>query len=66
MEAIIWLDQALADIVRSGGAISGGKSEFLMDGIKMVVFVRGSNGRTPEEAKVRKSLMGSLVSQSRK
>ena len=31
MEAIISLDQTLADIERSGGTISGEKSEFLMD-----------------------------------
>ena len=54
MEAIISLDQNLANIEPFGGTISGEKSEFLMDGIKMVAFVCGSNGRTPEEAKIRK------------
>ena len=42
MEAIISLDQTLADIERSGGTISREKSEFLMDGIKMVAFTCGS------------------------
>ena len=54
IEAIVSLDQTLADIERSGGTISGEKSEFLKDGIKMVAFICGSKGRTPEEAKVRK------------
>ena len=54
MEAIMSLDETLADIERSGGTISGEKSEFLMDGIKMVPFVCGSKGRTPEEVKIRK------------
>ena len=42
MEAIISLDESLADIERSGGTISGEKSKFLKDGIKMVVFICGS------------------------
>src|SRR5258706_7295089 len=54
MEAIVSLDQTLADIERSGGTISGEKSEFLKDGIKMGAFICGSKGQTPEEAKVRK------------
>ena len=54
MEAIVSLDETLADIERSGGTISGEKSEFLKDGIKMVAFMCGSKGRTPDEAKVRK------------
>ena len=54
MEAIVSLDETLVDIERSGGTIPREKSEFLKDGIKMVVFMCGSKGRTPEEAKVRK------------
>ena len=54
MEAIISLDQTLADIERSGGTISGEKSEFLKDGVKVVAFVCGSAGQTPEAAKVHK------------
>ena len=54
MEAIISLDQTLANIERSGGTVSGEKSEFLKDGVKVVVFVCGSAGRTPEAAKVHK------------
>ena len=54
MEAIVSLDETLADIERSGGTISGEKSEFLKDEIKMVAFMCGSKGRTPEEAKIRK------------
>ena len=44
----------LADIEQSSGTISGKKSEFLKDRIKMVAFICGSKGRTAEEAKVRK------------
>src|SRR5258705_10704901 len=54
MESINSLDEVLADIERSGGTISGEKSEFLTDGVKMVAFICGSEGRTPEEAKIRK------------
>ena len=54
MEAIVFLDETLADIEQSGRTISGEKSEFLKDGIKMVAFMCGSKGRTPEEAKIRK------------
>ncbi len=54
MEAISSLDQTLADIERSGGTVSGEKSEFLKDGVKVVAFVCGSAGRTPEAAKVHK------------
>ena len=54
MEAVISLDQTPADIEHSGGTISGEKSEFLKDGIKMVAFICGSKGRTPEEGKVSK------------
>ena len=44
MEAIVLLDEILADIERSGGTISEEKSEFLKDGIKMVAFICGSKG----------------------
>ena len=54
MEAIVSLDETLADIERSGGTISREKSEFLKDGIKMVAFMCRSKGQIPEEAKVRK------------
>ena len=54
MGAFVSLDETLADIERSGGTISGEKSEFLKDGIKMVAFICESKGRTPEEAKIRK------------
>ena len=54
MEVIISLDEMLADIEFSGGTISGEKSDFIKDGIKMVAFICGSKGRTPKEAKVRK------------
>ena len=54
MEVIVSLNETLADIEQSGGTISREKSEFLKDRIKMVAFMCGSKGRTPEEAKIRK------------
>ena len=54
MEAIVSLDETLADIGQSDGTISGEKSEFLKDGIKMVGFIYGSKGRMLEETKIRK------------
>lgn len=54
LEAIILVDKVLADIERAGGTIPGAKSEFLMEHIKIVAYVCGNEGRTPEETKVRK------------
>ena len=44
MEAIVSFDETLADIEQSGRTISGEKSEFLKDGIKMVAFMYRSKG----------------------
>ena len=44
MEAIVSLDDILADIERSSSTIFEEKSEFLKDGIKMVAFMCGSKG----------------------
>jgi len=54
LEAIISLDKILADIEYAGGTISGKKSKFLKEQIKIVAYVCGIDGRTPEEAKIRK------------
>jgi len=54
LEAIISLDKILADIEHAGGTISGKKSQFLKEQIKIVACVCGIDGRTPEEAKIRK------------
>ena len=54
MEAIISLDQTLADIERSGGTVLREKSEFLKDGVKVVAFVCRVEERTPEVVKVHK------------
>jgi len=54
LEAIILLDKILADIKGAGGTISGKKSEFLKEQIKIVAYVCGIDGRTPEEAKITK------------
>ena len=47
-------EEVLADIERSGGTISEEKSEFLKDRVRMVAFVCGWAGRTPDEVKVKK------------
>jgi len=54
LEAIISLDKILADIEHAGGRISGKKSEFLKEQIKIVAYVCGIDGRTSEEIKIRK------------
>jgi len=54
LEAIISVDRVLADIERAGDTISGAKSEFLMEKLKVVVYICGSNGRTPEDTKVQR------------
>jgi len=54
LEAMISLDKILANIERAGGTISGKKSEFLKEQIKIVTYVCGKDGRTPEDAKIRK------------
>jgi hypothetical protein len=46
------LDKVLADIERSGATISGEKSQFCMEGIKIVGFVCDARGRSPESAKI--------------
>ena len=52
--AIVSLDGVMADIERSGGAISGAKSGFLMLGLKVVAFVCDINRQHLEAVKVRK------------
>ena len=54
IESIISLDEVLADIERFRGTISREKSKFLKDRVRMVAFVCGSAGRTPNEVKVKK------------
>jgi len=39
LEAILSIDKAMADIKRAGGTISGAKSEFLMEQLKIVAYV---------------------------
>ena len=54
LEAIQSLDKVLADIERAGGTISGFKSAFVCEGLKIVAFVWDSEGRHPVAEKVRK------------
>jgi len=54
LEAIVSIDKVMADIERAGGTISGAKSEFLMEQLKIVAYVCGMDGRSPEEMKTRK------------
>jgi hypothetical protein len=43
-----------SDIERSGATFSGEKSQFCMEGIKIVGFVCDARGRSPETAKIAK------------
>jgi len=54
LEAIISVDRVLVDIERAGGRISGAKSEFLMEKLKVVAYICGSNARTPEDTKIQR------------
>jgi len=54
LEAIILQSKILADIERACGTISGKKSEFLKEQIKIVAYVCRIDRRTPEEAKIKK------------
>ena len=56
LEAIQNLDAVLADIERAGSKISGHKSVFIAEGMKVVAYVCDSNGRHPETEKVKKIL----------
>ena len=51
-EHIQLLDRTLKRLERAGCTISGTKSQFCMDGIKLVGFICGAEGRTPETAKI--------------
>ncbi len=55
LEHIINLDRVLSDIERAGATI-GPKSQFCMDGIKLVGYVCGAEGRLPDSQKVIKIL----------
>src|SRR5205085_130507 len=54
LEAIQALDEVLADIERAGGTISGLKSVFICEGLRIVAFVCDAEGRHPKSEKVRK------------
>ena len=54
LEAIQSHDDVLADIERTGKTISGFKSAFVCEGLKIVSFVCDSEGRQPVAEKVRK------------
>ena len=54
LEAIQSLDEVLADIERAGGTISGFKSAFVCEGLKIVAFICDSEGGHPVAEKVRK------------
>ena len=54
IELIISLDKVLADIESSRRTISGEKSEFLKDGVRMVACVYGWAERIPDKVKVNK------------
>jgi hypothetical protein len=51
-EHIQSLDRTLERLERAGCTISGTKSQFCMDGIKLVGYICRAEGRTPETAKI--------------
>jgi hypothetical protein len=55
LEHIYSLDRTLEHLERAGCKI-GPKSQFCMDGIKIVGFVYGAEGRSPDSAKITKIL----------
>ena len=54
LEAIVLLDKVLADIKRAVVTISGEKSTFLKDSLKVVAYIYGKDGRTPEQVKIQR------------
>jgi hypothetical protein len=49
---IQWLDGVIVDLERAGLTIAGGKSQFCMEGIKIVCFVCDIEGARPDTANV--------------
>jgi len=54
VETIISINKVMADIERAGETMSGAKSEFLMEQLKIVAYVCGIDWRSPKETKTRK------------
>ena len=54
LEAIISLDKVLADIEQAGATISREKCEFLKESFKVIAYICGEQGRSPEEVKMKK------------
>jgi len=54
MEHLQNLDNVLADVERTGATISGGKSDWCRNGVKIVGGVSGEAGRWPQTSKVDK------------
>ena len=52
LEAIISFDKVLANVERARATISGKKSEFLKSSLKMVAYIYGKDGSTPEQVKM--------------
>jgi len=51
---IQWLDRVLASLEHVSYTILGEKSQFCIDGINVVGYICGSNGRLPDMDKVAK------------
>ena len=49
---IQWLDGVLSSLERAGCTVSGAKSQWLMNGIKIVGYICSSTGRLLETSKV--------------
>jgi hypothetical protein len=56
LESIQNLDKVLTNVECAGGCVSGSKSQFVVENLKIVGFVCGPEGRMPEATKVLKIL----------
>ena len=54
LETIQNLDKVLTNVEAAGGCVSGQKSQFVVEFLKIVGFICGPDGRTPESGKVLK------------
>ena len=54
MEATILANKILVNIEHAGGMISGMKNKFLIEYIKIILYICGKERRTLEEKKIRK------------
>lgn len=52
LEHLQWMDGVLADVERAGLTIAGEKSEFCMQGVKIVGYICDTDGKRPAASKI--------------